>query len=74
MRVTTFMKNNGLATLTAEENLDGNKIKYTVSQVFNPDTQAIELEFGTYAFSCGDVPKDVKERLTKKLAILLAEF
>lgn len=74
MRVYGFMKNNGLATLTAEENLDGDKIRYTVSQVFDPDTQAIELEFGTYACGCGDVPKDVKERLTKKLAILLAEF
>ena len=68
------MKNNGLATLTAEENLDGNKIRYTVSQVFDPDTQAIELEFGTYACGYGDVPKDIKERLTNKLAVLLAEF
>lgn len=74
MRVSGFMKNNGLATLAAEENLDGDKVRYTVSQVFDPDTQAIELEFGTYACGCGDVPKDVKERLTKKLAILLAEF
>lgn len=74
MRVSGFMKNNGLATLTAEENLDGNKVRYTVSQVFDPDTQAIELEFGTYACGYGDVPKDIKERLTKKLAILLAEF
>ena len=74
MRVYGFMKNNGLATLTAEENLDGNKIRYTVSQVFDPDTQAIELEFGAYACGYDDVPKDVKERLANKLAMLLEEF
>ena len=74
MRVYSFMKNNGLATLTAEENLDGTKIKYSVAQVFNPDTKSIDLEFTTYAFGSNQVPKDVQQRLTKVLALMLAEF
>jgi len=74
MRVYSFMKNNGLATLTAEENLDGTKIKYSVAQVFDPDTKSIDLEFTTYAFGSNQVPKDVQQRLTKVLALMLAEF
>lgn len=80
MKIESFLRNQGLATLTMTDKLidevKTSECKYIVRQVYDEDAQTVKLQFLNLSLNCGsgEVPQDIKERMKKVLDALLLNF
>lgn len=74
MKIRMLSKTQGLYSMTAEEKIGTEMVSYHIEQVYDPETQTVNVVINNLTPFKNNIPKDVKERLTTKFEQVIKEF
>lgn len=74
MKIRMLSKTQGLYSMTAEEKIGTEMVSYHIEQVYDPETQTVNVVINNLTPFKNNIPKDVKERLTAKFEQVIKEF